>query len=124
MPIPRKGGRDEECRQMNKNEMEGSHTQRMEGDKDDNEEEYGSISDQRRMKKERIRLQGEFKKIKPPTFDGEVEEDAEDWMINMNKYFQTYVYEDSLKARLAIYHVQGKATLWWEEVKTVHGIKE
>eukprot|EP00253_Pinus_taeda_P023048 PITA_23048 len=64
-----------------------------------------------------MELQGEFCKIKPPHFDGEQEEAAEAWLINMNKYFQLYDYDLNLKARLAIFQLQGKATLWWEEVK-------
>jgi len=42
----------------------------------------------------------------------------------MNKYFQLYKYDFNLKARLPIVQLQGKATLWWEEVKTVHGVNE
>eukprot|EP00253_Pinus_taeda_P011080 PITA_11080 len=42
----------------------------------------------------------------------------------MNKYFQLYEYDNNLKARLAIFQLQGKATLWWEEVKLVKGVTE
>jgi len=42
----------------------------------------------------------------------------------MNKYFQMYEYDHNLKARLAIFQLQGKATLWWEEVKIVKGVSE
>eukprot|EP00253_Pinus_taeda_P030332 PITA_30332 len=62
--------------------------------------------------------------MKPPHFDGEQEEAAEAWVINMNKYFQLYEYDHNLKARLAIFQLQGKATLWWEEVKIVRGVTE
>ena len=36
----------------------------------------------------------EFKKIKPPTFNGETEkgEEAESWLSGMKKYFQIYNY--------------------------------
>ena len=71
-----------------------------------------------------MELQGEFRKIKPPHFDGESEEAAEAWLINMNKYFQVYEYDHHLKARLAIFQLQAKATLWWEEVKMVQGVSE
>jgi len=37
-----------------------------------------------------MELEEEFKKIKPPTFDGEQEEAVDAWLINMNKYFQIY----------------------------------
>lgn len=42
----------------------------------------------------------------------------------MNKYFQIYEYNHNLKACLAIYELQGKATLWWEEIKTMCKIDE
>ena len=42
----------------------------------------------------------------------------------MIKYFQVYEYESNLKARLAVYQLQGKATLWWEETKMVHAVDE
>jgi len=42
----------------------------------------------------------------------------------MNKYFQLYEYDHNLKARLAIFQLQGKETLWWEEVKIVKGVSE
>ena len=39
-------------------------------------------------------ISGEFKKIKPPTFSGEMEkgEEAESWLSGMRKYFQIYNY--------------------------------
>eukprot|EP00253_Pinus_taeda_P003334 PITA_03334 len=52
------------------------------------------------------------------------EEVTEAWLINMNKHFQFYEYDHNLKARLAIYQLQTKATLWWEEVKMIHGVSE
>eukprot|EP00253_Pinus_taeda_P035478 PITA_35478 len=55
-------------------------------------------------------------------FDGEQEEAAEAWLINMNKYFQLYEYDHNLKAMLAIFELQGKVTLWWEEFKMVKGV--
>eukprot|EP00253_Pinus_taeda_P021056 PITA_21056 len=42
----------------------------------------------------------------------------------MNKYFQLYEYDHNLKARLAIFQLQWKATLSWEEVKIVRGVSE
>ena len=42
----------------------------------------------------------------------------------MIKYFQVYEYESNLRARLAIYQLQGNATLWWEETRMVHVIDE
>jgi len=42
----------------------------------------------------------------------------------MNKYFQRYEYDHNLKARFAIFQLQGKATVWWEQVKTIRGVDE
>ena len=42
-----------------------------------NEAESGNLSGQQDSKRQRVELQGEFRKIKPPTFDGEAEEAAE-----------------------------------------------
>ena len=83
------------------------------------EVESGNVSDQQEVKKQKVELQGEFRKIKPPTFDGEDEEVVEASLIIMNKYFQVYRYTNNFKARLAIYQLREKATLWWEEVKNV-----
>ena len=69
---------------------------------------------------------GEFKKIKPPTFNGETEkgEEAESCLSGMRKYFQIYNYSNQLKARIAIYNLSGKADIWWQDLKRVKGIKE
>ena len=52
-------------------------------------------------------ISGEFKKIKPPTFNGETEkgEEAESWLSRMRKYFQIYNYSNQLKERMAIYNL-------------------
>ena len=41
-------------------------------------------------------ISGEFKKIKPPTFNGETEKGEEDesWLSRMKKYFQIYNYSN------------------------------
>eukprot|EP00253_Pinus_taeda_P001879 PITA_01879 len=41
-----------------------------------------------------------------------------------SKRQRLYEYDHNLKARLAIFQLQGKATLWWEEVKIVKGVTE
>eukprot|EP00253_Pinus_taeda_P015904 PITA_15904 len=91
---------------------------------EEQEERSDNAFEQQTSKRQRMELQGEFRKIKPPHFDGEHEEVAEAWLINMNKYFQLYEYDHNLKARLAIFQLQGKATLRWEEVKIVKGVTE
>ena len=52
--------------------------------------------------------------IEPPNLGGESEEVAEAWLIDMNKYFQIYDYNDKLKAQLEIYQIISKDNLWWE----------
>ena len=67
----------------------------------------------------------EFKKIKPPMFNGEIEkgEEAEAWLFGIKKYFQIYNYSDELKAKMAIYNLTGKEDIWWQEINKVKGIK-
>ena len=69
---------------------------------------------------------GEFKKIKPPTFNGEIKkgEEAESWLSGIKKYFQIYNYSNQLKARMDIYNILGKAYIWWQYLKRVKGIRE
>ena len=58
-------------------------------------------------------ISGEFKKIKHPMFNGEVEkgEEVEAWLSRMKKYFQIYNYSDRLKARMVIYNLTEKANI-------------
>ena len=44
-----------------------------------------------KKKEKPMELQGEFKKLRPPMFDGESEEVAEAWLLNINRYFQVLV---------------------------------
>ena len=69
-----------------------------------------------RIKYEKEELHGELKKIKPPTFDGEKKrgEDVESWLLGMRKYFQLYQYSPNIEARIAIYHLKGKTSMWWD----------
>eukprot|EP00253_Pinus_taeda_P026215 PITA_26215 len=92
--------------------------------KKEKEDHSDNVVEQQTSKRQKMELQGEFRKIKPPQFDGEQEEAAEAWLININKYFQLYEYDQNLKARLAIFQLQDKATLWWEEIKIVKGVSE
>jgi hypothetical protein len=65
-----------------------------------------------------------LKKIRPPNFDGEMEEGAKSWLLNMGKYFQIYNYSGNLRARLAIYQLNGKDVIWWQETKTIKKLRE
>eukprot|EP00253_Pinus_taeda_P019525 PITA_19525 len=91
---------------------------------EEKEDHSDNVLEQQTSKRQKMELQGEFRKIKPPLFDEEQEEAVEAWLININKYFQLYEYDQNLKARLAIFQLQGKATLWWEEIKIVKGVSE
>jgi len=44
-------------------------------------------------------LEGEFKKIKPSSFDGEsrMGEEGESWLLDINKYFHIYNYSSIMK---------------------------
>lgn len=72
---------------------------------EEQEERSDNAFEQQTSKRKKMELQGEFRKIKPPHFDGEQEETTEAWLINMNKYFQLYEYDHNLKARLAIFQL-------------------
>jgi hypothetical protein len=60
-------------------------------------------------------LKGELRKIKPPSFDGEKKkgEDAEEWLLGMNKYSQLHDYSQNVEAKITTYQLQGNAYMWW-----------
>ena len=68
----------------------------------------------------------EFRKIKPPTFDGEMRrnEEVETWLLGMSKYFQIYDYSNNFKAKMATYNLNGKPSIWWNDLKLVSHISE
>ena len=57
----------------------------------------------------------EFKKSKPPTFDGEIKigQEAEAWILGIKKYFQVQDYSGNMKARVSIFNLNGRASIWW-----------
>jgi hypothetical protein len=71
-------------------------------------------------------LKGEMNKIKPPTFNGEhkKEEDAETWLRGMRKYFQVHNYSAHAEGRISMYHLKGKASMWWDQFVQVQHIRE
>ena len=126
-PRPDKDTHEEnewQAKDQTNDRVERSHSQRSNKNRNYNEAESGNVSEQQEIKKQKAESQGEFQNIKPTTFDGEEKEVVEAWLINMNKYFQVYEYSSNLKARLAIYQLREKATLWWEEVKNVYSIED
>ena len=77
-----------------------------------------------KTKKERlVELQGEFKKLRPPMFDGEFEEAIESWLLNIKHNFQVYRYDDNLRAPLSFFQLSRKSALWWKEAKSVSNIR-
>jgi hypothetical protein len=71
-------------------------------------------------------LQGELRKIKPPTFNDEHQkgEEVEAWLLEMKKYFQLHDYPSRVEARIATYHLQGKETMWWDQLKQTENLDD
>jgi hypothetical protein len=81
---------------------------------------------QQRVKQEVDSLQGEMRKLKPPSFDGEREreDDVEAWFIGLQIYFQLHNYLSNLEANISTYHLHRKATMWWDQLKQVEHVNE
>jgi hypothetical protein len=91
----------------------------------------GSIPSVSHFRRQRRRyeaniLQGELRKIKPPTFNGEhwKEEEAEAWLLEMKKYFQLHDYRYRVEARISTYHLQGKTSMLWDQLKKAKNLDE
>lgn len=71
-------------------------------------------------------MSNEFKKAKPPTFDGETKKprDAEAQLLGARKFFKLHDYSQNMKASVATFGLKGKANIWWEDVKNVKCIHE
>jgi hypothetical protein len=71
-------------------------------------------------------LQGEMRKLKPPSFDGEreKEDDVEAWFLGLRRYFQLHSYSSNLEAIISTYHLHGKVAMWWDQLKQVENINE
>ena len=71
-------------------------------------------------------LQGEHRKIKPPTFDGENKkgEDVEAWLFGMKKYIQLHNYYSNMEAKIEIYNLKWKNSMWWDQLVEVKHINE
>ena len=68
----------------------------------------------------------EFKKAKPPTFDEEIKkgEDAKVWILGLKKYFIVHDYFENLKAWIAIFNMNWKDSIWWEDIRNVKRVHE
>ena len=70
-----------------------------------------------KIRHEKYNLQGEIKKIKPPTFycEDRKGEDVEAWLWGMRKYLKMHNYSSNMESRISIYKLQGKAPIYiWE----------
>jgi hypothetical protein len=52
------------------------------------------------------------------------EEYDEAWLLGMRKYFQLHDYPSNVEARIETYHLQGKTSMWWAQLKHVTHIDE
>lgn len=61
----------------------------------------------------------EFRKAKPPTFDGELKkpEHVDTWLLVMKKFFELHDYTENIKARITIFSLKGRVSIWWEYVR-------
>jgi hypothetical protein len=88
----------------------------IEENNNNNAEDISSQKKSHKNKKKKwhkIELTSGFKKIKPPSFDGGNEEGEESWLLNVGKYFHFCNYSGNLRARLAVYQLNGKVVIWW-----------
>jgi len=85
-----------------------------------------NIYERRKRKKSQNFLTEEFKKAKPPTFDGEIKkgEEVEAWLFSLKKYFQVRIYSYNTKASIAVFNLDGEDSIWWEDLKKIKRIKE
>jgi hypothetical protein len=42
----------------------------------------------------------------------------------MKKYFQLHDYPSHVEARISTYHLQGKETMWWDQLKQANNLDE
>jgi hypothetical protein len=85
-----------------------------------------SLVKNQRRRYELDNLQGELRKLKPPTFDDENKrgDNAETQLLGIGKYFQWHSYSSNLEAMIAIYHLHENTSMWWDQLKQVKHIDE
>ena len=68
----------------------------------------------------------EFNKARPPTYNGEIKngQEVEAWLLGMKKYIQVQDYSGNMKERVAIFNLNGRASIWWEHFRKVKNINE
>ena len=72
------------------------------------------------------RSRDEFNMARPATFNGEIKngQEAKAWLLGMRKYFQVQDYSGNMKATVAIFNLNGRASIWWEHLRKVKKISE
>ena len=45
-------------------------------------------------------------------------------MFGLKKYFRVHDYFENLKVQIAIFNLNGKTSIWWEDLRNVKGIHE
>jgi hypothetical protein len=70
---------------------------------------------QKKRKHSKIHNLEEFKKAKPPSFNGEIKrgEEAKAWLLGLKNYFRVHDFLENLKALVATFNLNGKASIWW-----------
>jgi hypothetical protein len=91
-----------------------------------NRTSYYSQRKQKKQNPSKGRKFEEFRKAKTPSFDGEIKkgEEAEAWLLGLKKYFRVRDFSENLKARVATFNLNGKASICWEDLKNVKGVHE
>ena len=51
-------------------------------------------------------------------------QEAEAWILGMRKYFQVQDYTGNMKARVAIFNLIERASIWWENFRQLEKINE
>ncbi|XP_028109744.1 uncharacterized protein LOC114308371 [Camellia sinensis] len=68
-----------------------------------------------------ITLTKEFKKMKPPSFKGEIEPmKAEAWVLGIEKLFEVFPCTEAQKVQLAAFTIEDEARRWWMPTGTAH----
>jgi hypothetical protein len=104
-------------------------TEKEDGDSEGSSSSRTSSYSRRKQKKQNTSKGHkfeEFRKAKPPSFDGEIEKGEEDeaWLLGLKKYFRVHDLLENLKAQVATFILNGKASIWWEDLKNMKGVHE
>jgi hypothetical protein len=47
---------------------------------------------------------------------------VEVWLLGLKKYFKVHDFSENLKARVTTFNLNGKDSIWWEDLMNVKGI--